>query len=198
MTHTTTVDRRTGTAALVAGVLMFLSVATELVWKVQHPDGSIASVAGIVAYLLAFIVGAAALTVAVHGLGPATATSRAGRVGRRLSLAGAGLLTTFGLVFLATALMTGTPLEASFWLFLGGLLLLIAGSVPLALGLRRSRAVGPWWVAMLVAGAGALVGILAESAVHEVGLFTFDAAWAALGLWVLRTAAPVRAEHMTA
>lgn len=186
MTQASTADRRTtGIAAVAAGVLMFLSVATELIWQVQHPDGSIASVPGIVAYLVAFVVGAAALGVAVHGLGPATAMSRAGRIGRRLSVAGAALLTTFALVFLATALLTGTPLEASFLLFLVGFLLLIAGSVPLALGLRRSGAFGRWWVAVLVAGAGALVGVVAESAVHEVGLFTFDAAWAALGVRLL-------------
>lgn len=182
---TTLVDRRTGAAALTAGVLMFLSVAAELVWQVQRPDGSVSSMPGLVVYLVAFTVGAAALTIAVQGLGRAVTASRAGRVGRRLSVVGAALLTVFAVLLLATAVLTGTPLEASFWLFLLGFLLLIVGSIPLALGLRRSGAVGPWWVAVLVAGAGALVGILAESAVHEVGLFTFDAAWAALGLRLL-------------
>ena len=176
------VDRRTGAAALTAGVLMFLSVATELVWQVQRPDGTVSSTPGLVVYVLAFIVGAAALTIAVHGLGRVVTASRAGRVGRRLSVAGAALLTIFAVLFLATAVLTGTPLEASFVLFLLGFLLLIAGSVPFALGLRRSGAVGRWWIAVLVAGAGALVALLAESAAHEVGLFTFDAAWAALGL----------------
>ena len=95
------------------------------------------------------------------------------------------MLTTFALVVLATALLTGTPLEASFLLFLVGFLLIIAGSVPLALGLRRSGAFGRWWVAVLVAGAGALAGVVAESPVHELGLFTFDAAWAALGVRLL-------------
>ena len=182
---TTLVDRRTGAAALTAGGLMFLSVAAELVWQVQRPDGSVSSMPGLVVYLVAFAVGAAALTSAVHGVGRAATASRAGRVGRRLSVAGAVLLTAFAVLHLGTAVLTGTPLEASFWLFLLGFLLLIAGSVPLALGLRRSGAIGRWWVAVLVAGAGALVGILAESAVHEVGLFTFDAAWAALGLRLL-------------
>ena len=193
-----TVDRRTGAAALIAGTLMLLSVAGELVWQVQRPDGSVSSMPGLVAYLVAFTVGAGALTVAVHGLRPATASSRAGRVGRRLSLAGAALLSLFSLLFLTTAVVSGTPLEAAFWLFLLGLLLLIAGSVPLALGLRRSRVVGRWWIAVAVAGAGALVGLLAESAAHDVGLFVFDAAWAALGLGLLRAAASVRPERVPA
>ena len=81
-----------------------------------------------------------------------------------------------------TAVATGTPLEASFWLFLLGFLLLIVGSVPLALGLRRSGALGGWWAAVLVAGGGALLAMATLSPWHEVGLFTFDAAWAALGL----------------
>jgi hypothetical protein len=179
------VDRRTGAAALIAGVLMFLSVASELVWQVEGPDGSVASMPGLVVYLVAFTVGAAALTIAAHGLGRVVTASRAGRVGRGLSIAGAVLLTAFAVLFLGTAVLTGTPLEASFGLFLLGFLLLIVGAVPFALGLRRSGAIGRWWIAVLVAGAGALVGILAESAVHEVGLFTFDAAWAALGLRIL-------------
>jgi hypothetical protein len=185
MTAPTTFDRRTGTAAVIAGVAMLLSVAAELVWQVQRPDGSVSSMPGFVTYLVTFAIGAAALTIAVHGLSRTTTDSRAGRIGGRLSIAGAALLTAFAVLFLGTAAATRTPLEASFWLFLLGFLLLIVGSVPLALGLRRSGAVGRWWIAVLIAGAGALVGILAESAVHEVGLFTFDAAWAALGLRML-------------
>lgn len=70
-------------------------------------------------------------------------------------------------------------------MFLLGFLLLIVGSVPLALGLRRSPAVGRWWAAVLVAGAGALIAMGTLSPWHELGLFTFDAAWAVLGVRVL-------------
>ena len=183
-----TADRRTGAAALTAGILMFASVAMELSWNVQRPDGSVVDMPVFVVFIGGFAVGTAALGVAVHGLGRGLELSRAGRVGRAMSLAGAGLLTAFSLIFLATGLATGMPLETAFWLFLVGFLLLIAGSVPLALGLRRSGIEGAWWTAVLVAGAGGLVAMLTLSPWHEIGLFTFDAAWAALGLRLLRAA----------
>jgi hypothetical protein len=192
--RTTTVDRRTGAAALTAGVLMFVSVATELIWNVQRPDGSVFNMPVFLLFIGGFAVGTAALAVAVHGLGRGVPLPRAGRIGRSMSLTGAGLLTVFAVLFLATGLATGTPLETAFWLFLIGFLLLILGSVPLALGLRRSGIVGAWWVAVLVAGAVALVAMLTLSPWHELGLFTFDAAWAALGLQLLRRKAPVRRE----
>jgi len=173
--------RRTGAAAVVAGLLLFASVAAELLWPVQEPDGSVTHVAGFALYLAVFVVGAAALVVAVAGL--------AGRIGRALSLAGAVLLVAFGALGLATALITGTPAEWTFLLFAVGLLLLVAGSVPLALGLR-----GPlpgWWVAVLLAGAGAAVALLAEADPwHDLGLFLFDAAWVALGARLLAAPAP--------
>ena len=187
------VARRTGTAAVIAGVLMLTSVAAELVWNVQRPDGSVTSTAGFAAFLGSFLVGAAALVVAVHGI-RGLVPSRAGRVGRGITVSGAGLLTAFSALFLISGLMTGRPVEALFWLFLLGFLLIIAGAVPLALGLRRSAAVGPWWTAALVSGGGALVALLTQSPLHEVGLFTLDAAWVALGLRLLRAPAGTREE----
>jgi hypothetical protein len=191
MTEPTADHRRTGAAAVVAGTLLLVSVAAELLWNVQHPDGSVTSTAGFAGYLGVFLVGTVALVVAVHGTGGLVA-SRTGRVGRALTLSGAASLALFTASYLGSGLVSGRPAEALFWLFLLGFLLLVAGAVPLALGLRRSGAVGPWWTAVLVAGAGALVAMTTQSPVHEVGLFTFDVAWAALGLHLLRTAAPVR------
>ena len=190
--HSTTVDRRAGAAALTAGVLLFLSVAIELIWNVQRPDGSVFNMPVFLLFIGGFAVGTAALAVAIHGLPRDVRASRGGRIGRVLSLAGAGLLTTFALVFMVTGLVTGTPLEAAFWLFLVGFLLLILGAVPLGLGLRRSEVVGAWWIGVVVAGAGALVAMLTLSPWHELGLFMFDAGWAALGLGLLRRSAWVR------
>ena len=181
-------DRRTGAAALTAGLLLFVSVASELVWNAQRPDGSVSNWPVMLFFLGGFLVGTVALAVAVHGLGRGDVVlSRAGRVGRALSLAGAVLLTAFAFLYLATALATGTPLEAAFWLLLLGFVLLLLGSVPLALGLRRSGALGGWWPAVLVAGAGVLLAMTTLSPWHEIGLFTFDAAWAAVGLRLLGT-----------
>ncbi len=184
MTDTLPVLRRSGAAAVAAGTLMLGSVAAELVLEVQRPDGSVVDPVGFAAYLGAFTVGAGALAVAAHGLRCLVPTG-SGRVGRVLTTGGAALLATCTLLLLVTGLATGQPLEAAFLLFLLGFVLLVLGAVPLALGLRRSRAVGPWWAAVLVAGAGALVAMTTQSPLHEVGLFTFDAAWAALGLGLL-------------
>jgi hypothetical protein len=184
MTGTLSLPRRTGAAAVTAGTLMLGSVAAELVLEVQRPDGSVVDPVGFAAYLGVFTVGAAALAAAVHGLRDLVPTG-SGRTGRVLTTAGAALLATCTLLLLLTGLATGQPLEAAFLLFLLGFVLLVLGAVPLALGLRRSTAVGPWWTAVLVAGAGGLVAMTTQSPVHEVGLFTFDAAWAALGLGLL-------------
>ena len=104
---------------------------------------------------------------------------------------------TLGAAALLVALLgqgDGAPAEWSFLLFAVGLLMLVAGSVPLALGLRRTGDLGGWWVAVLVAGAGGLVALGAEADPwHDLGLFLFDAAWVAVGLRLL-SAEPVRAD----
>ena len=180
---------------MAAGVLLFASVAAEILRPVQEPDGTVTDVAGFAVYLAAWTLGAAALVVALLGLGERTG-SRAGRVGRAVSLAGAGLLVGFGAVGLVTALVSGAPAEWSFLLFAVGLLLLVVGAVPLALGLRHRLA--GWWVAVLVAGAGGLVALGAEADPwHDLGLFLFDAAWVAIGLGILGSRAAVR-EHAPA
>ena len=192
MTRSTTEGRRTGGAAVAAGVLLFASVAAEIVRPVQEPDGTLTSVTGFALYLVAWTLGATALVAALLGLGR-PAIGRAGRIGRGISLAGAALLTAFGVVGLTTAVIDGAPAEWSFLLFAVGLLLLVVGSVPLALGLRRSGAPGAVWIAVLVAGAGGLVALGATADPwHDLGLFLFDAAWVVAGLRLLRAPEPVR------
>ena len=63
MTEPTAVDRRTGRAAVAAGVLLSASVAAELVWTVQRPDGTVTNLAGFALYLIAWTAGAVALVV---------------------------------------------------------------------------------------------------------------------------------------
>ena len=163
----------------------------------QNADGSLTDLPGFVLYLVTWTLGAAALVVAVLGL--SGARSIAGKLGRGASLAGAVLLTAFGVVGLGSALIAGSPAEWSFLLFAVGLLLLVVGAIPFGVGLRAR--LGPWWTAVLVAGAGAAVALLAEADPwHDLGLFVFDAAWVALGMRLLarRTpaaAAPPRAER---
>jgi hypothetical protein len=188
-----TADSRTGLAAVAAGVLLSASVAAELVWTVQRPDGTLTNTPGFALYLAAWIAGVAALVVALLGLGGSRSAAgplpRGGRIGRGLALAGAVLLGVFGAVGLVTALVTGAPAEQSFLLFAVGLLLIVVAALPLGLGLRRAGGLGGWWLAVVVAGAGALVALgAAVDPWHDVGLFVCFGAWAALGLRLLRPA----------
>lgn len=187
---TATADRRTGAAAVAAGCLLFASVAAELVRPVQQPDGTVLDRAGFALYLGAWVLGAAALVVALLGRpGP---LPRAGRIGRRICLAGAVLLLGFGVVALATGVVGGAPLEASFLLFALGLLLLGIGAVPLAFGLRRTGALGAWWPAVLGVTAGVLVALGATADPwHDLGLFAVDASLIVVGVRLLVSTSPL-------
>jgi hypothetical protein len=201
-TEPTTAARRTGVALVAAGVLLSASVAAELAWSVQRPDGTVTSPAGFGLYLAAWTAGALALVVALLGLGGVRSVAgplpRSGRIGRAISLAGAVLLVAFGAAGLVTALVDGRPAEWSFLLFAGGLLLFLVAAVPLALGLRRAGGLGGWWVTVLVAGAGVLVGLGASADPwHDLGLFVFFGAWVALGGRLLLVGARNRHELPT-
>ena len=178
-------DRRTGQAAVAGGFLLAVSVGAELVHPVQEADGSVVAPVLFAGYLGLWILGAAALAVAQLGLRRTSGLPAVGRAGAVVSLVGTGLLLAFGLVVVASALATGTPLEASFLAFAIGLLLVAVGSALLGLGLRRSRAVGGWWTTLAVAAAGGLVALLVEQW-HDAGLFVFFAAWILLGLACMR------------
>jgi hypothetical protein len=180
-------DRRTGGAAVAAGVLLFASVAAELVRPVQRPDGTVTDMSGFALYLTGWTLGATALVVALLGLRRAAGPlGRTGRIGFAVGLAGAALFAAFGGVALGTALLDGAPAEWSFLLFAVGLLLMLVGAVPLALGLRRVGGLGRWWATVLVAGAGALVALgAAGDPWHDLGLFVCFGSWAVLGLRLL-------------
>ncbi|MDP9430228.1 MAG: hypothetical protein M3Q47_15805 [Actinomycetota bacterium] len=122
---------------------------------------------------------------------------RSGRVGRGIALAGAALLVAFALAGLGSALVADAPAEWSFLLFALGMLLFLVAAVPLALGLRRAGGLGGWWVTVLVAGVGVLVGLGASADPwHDLGLFTFFGSWVALGLRLLTTGSPAGADRV--
>lgn len=182
-------QRRAGIAAVSAGVLLFGSVAGELVHQVQRPDGTVTEPLLFAVLLSAWTLGAAALIVAIAGISAATGQpdQRRRLAGRRTSLVGAGLLFAFGLAVLVAGLVSGQPVEVSFLLFALGLLLTAVGTTMMALRLRRTGAFGRWWRALLVAAGGALAAVLVFSDPwHDLALFTFDAAWVALGARLLR------------
>jgi hypothetical protein len=174
-------DRRTGGAAVAGGLLLAASVGAEILHPVQEPDGSVVSPALFAVYLGLWTLGAAALLVAQAGLRRTGGLPGIGRAGAVVCLIGTGLLLAFGLVVIGSALATGDPLEASFLAFAVGLLLVAVGSVLLGLGLRRSRAVGGWWTAAILAAVGALVALLVEQW-HDAGMFVFFAGWVLLGV----------------
>jgi hypothetical protein len=188
-------QRRTGIAAVSAGVLLFGSVAGELVHQVQRPDGTVTEPVLFAVLLGAWTLGAGALIVAIAGISAARdrCDERRRVAGRRTSLVGAGLLCAFGLAVLVAGLVSGRPVEASFLLFALGLLLTAVGQTMLALGLRRTGSPGRWSLALLVAAAAALAAVLVFSDPwHDLALFTFDAAWVALGLRLLHGRLPAR------
>jgi len=185
--------RRTGIAAVSAGLLLFLATGTELVHQVQRPDGAVTEPALFAVLLSAWTLGTVALMVAVAGVSAATDPSDDRRrvAGGRTSLVGAGLLCAFGLAVLVAGLVSGQPVEASFLLFALGLLLTAVGHTMLALAVRRTGALGRWWLALLFAAAGALAAVLVFSDPwHDLALFTFDAAWFALGARLLTAHLP--------
>ena len=110
MTQPTAADRRTGAAAVAAGVLLSASVAAELVWPVQRARRHGDRPPGFALYLAAWTAGAVALVVALLGLGTVGRPAPPQRSHRpRDRLAGAVLLVAFGVVALVTALVAGAP-----------------------------------------------------------------------------------------
>lgn len=207
VTSPSTLARRAGLSAVLAGSLMFSGVAAEFVISVQQADGAVTNPVLFAIFVATFPIGAAFLVralLALQALHQASGEplSRGGRIGTRVSVAGAVLLVAFGIGLLTTGLATGSPAEASFVLFGLGYLLTIGGHIALSLGLRRAGALRSWWTAPLAAAGGALVAILVfVDPWHDLGLFIFNAAWVLIGVHLITRArqatAPVRPQQRT-
>ena len=190
----TATAQRAGRFALLAGVLLFASVAAELIHPVQAPDGTSREPLLHAVYLIAWIVGSACLTLALIGLRSmlrdAGVLSRATRAGAWLSIVGAALFGVLAVGGLA-GIVTGSYLEVAFVAFLLAFVLLIPGQLLLARGIGRlPAAVGfPPWL-LVVASGGLIVALAADmDPFHDLGLFTFDLAWAAAGVSLMRASA---------
>jgi hypothetical protein len=128
--------------------------------------------------------GIVALGVALWGLRDVIAGTRPGRIGVWLALGGVGLLALFAIQAMVEAIRTGDVPE-NFILFGLGFLLLIVGHLLFARDLRPSlrRA----WLLPIAAVAAAIAAVVTEAdPVHDIGLFVFEAAWASLGVTLLR------------
>ena len=180
--------RQAGKSAIAAGVFLFLSVAAELIRPVQEKNGTVTNRGLFAVYVALSVLGAAALVytlIRLRKLDTASGQerSRSGRVGIWLSLAGGVLLVLFAFTAGATGIVQGAPLEASFALFGVGLLLLVIGQTTFAFAMRRRRVLGAFWLAPFIGAIGALVAVVVFiSPWHDIGLFTFHAAWVATGI----------------
>jgi hypothetical protein len=194
MNASTVTAQRAGRFALVGAVLLFASVAAELVHPVQAPDGTSREPLLHAAYLIAWIVGSACLTVALTALRSmlrdAGVRSRAASAGAWLSIVGAAL---FGVLAVGglTGIVAGTYLEIAFVAFLLALVLLIPSQLLLVPGVRRLPApvAFPSWL-LVVASVGLIVALGADmDPFHDLGLFTFALAWAGIGATLARASA---------
>jgi hypothetical protein len=164
-------DSRIAFAAIFAGVLIFAGQAGELAFG----NTSL--------WVALFVLGIAALVLAIWGLGGLVST-RIGRIGWRVSLAGVALLGLFAVQAVITVALTG-DIPGNFILFGLGFLLLFVGHLLIATGLRD--ALGHAWLLPLVGAAGILIAITLDvDPIHDIGLFVFEGAWVALGVALLR------------
>jgi hypothetical protein len=170
----------TGVAAIIAGVLIFAGQAGELAFG----PGSDAQTQLEVALSG---IGIVALVVAIWRLGPMVST-RVGRIGWRISVAGVAFLGLFSVQAAVTVAVTG-DIPDNFILFGFGFLLLFVGHLLIAPGLRQT--LGRAWTLPWIGALGILVAITLDvDPIHDIGLFVFEGAWIALGLALLRGDAP--------
>jgi hypothetical protein len=170
--------RRTGVAAVMAGLFIFAGQGGQLVF------GSPSRLVDVVFVVLGGI-GLIALGVAVWSLRDLVSGSRRGRVGWWIGIAGTGVLALFAVQAGVSMVRTGEVPE-NFVLFLIGFLLLVVGQVLFARDLRHH--LGWAWILPLVAVVGLIVALTATDALgptHDIGLFIFEAAWVVLGVALL-------------
>src|SRR5215216_753979 len=136
--------RRTGFAAVMAGLFIFAGQGGELVFR--SPSRLVD-----VLFVVLGGTGLIALGVAVWGLRRLVSGSRRGRVGWWLGIAGTGLLAMFAVQAGVSMVRTGEVPE-NFVLFLVGFLLLVVGQVLFARDLRHH--LGWAWILPLVATVG--------------------------------------------
>lgn len=187
----------TGRAAAASGVLMIAGVQGEWLFDPQRDDGTVTNMPVFALLLLTATTGFALLLIAVMGLRAHTArATRPARAGSLMTVAGAGLLVVFGLVTLVTALLRGSPMEASFIAFLLGMLLLAVGPVTWGLSLRRRPPTTGAWQPLLLSGVAAFGALAIEpDPWHDISLTVMFATWSVLGVLVLRQADQLASER---
>ena len=164
--------------SVLAALLLVLPVSAELIWPSLGDSGHLLFAAAqlIGWFLVATVVRAGA------SKNPESTSTRAGRVGRRLLLAGCALQILFALAYGGSAVIDGEPAEASFLLFLLGFLAMFVGGVVwgpalLRAGPARSAGVGVLATAVL----GFLAIAVGADPFHDLFLLSSYAAWVLVG-----------------
>ena len=184
--------KQTGRAAAASGIFMLAGVEGEWLLNPQADDGTVTNMPVFGLLLLLATIGFVLLLLAVRGLRMQTPRTRTTRVASLMSLVGAGLMVTFGLTTLVSAILTGSPLELAFLAFLVGMLLLAVGPITWALALRgHSPAPGAGQL-LLLSGAAAFAALAVEADPwHDLSLGTMFLGWTILGVLLLRVTAPI-------
>jgi hypothetical protein len=174
-----TAANRAGLAAVVAGGLFFLGQGGELVLGDDSDPVFVVLVALLAVAILAF-------GVAFWSLRSLLRSSRAGRVGAGIGLAGTAFLVAFA-VQLAIAAATTGEVPENFILFAVGFLLFVVAHFVIARPLRHLIG-SAWWLSPVAAVT--LFAALAVNEIyiwHDLALFAFEACWIGMGVLLLRS-----------
>ena len=177
--------------SVIAAAALAVPVAAQLIWESlgdRTSGHALFAVSQLLGWgLIASIVRRGA---ARH---PGTVATRAGRVGSRILLAGCVLQMLFAIVYGATGVFAGEPLEASFVLFLLGFLAVFVGGLMWGWRLLRgedSRLAGVGVLATSVLGFLAIA--VSHDPWHDVFLLSSYAAWVLVGRGLEAPAEPRR------
>ncbi len=159
------------------------AVLTGLSFAIGHVGELVLGTDAFDAMLVALIgIGLAAFGVALWGLRGTLARPRRARIGLRLALVGAALLTLFAVQAVVEVLRTGDVPE-TFVLFGLGFVLATVGQLLFAPALRPVA--GAAWPLPIVAALGTIVALVTAGPFHDLGLVVFEGAWIALGATLL-------------